>query len=524
MRRHTSSTIAIGALLAGLVLASPARAHGAPGAPVVPTDRGVVRGISADGVDKFLGIPYAAPPVGSLRWRPPAPAAGWRGVRPATTLPPACAQRVNSNGPRSEAEDCLYLSVYRPQRLRRRAPVLFWIHGGGLNTGTGNQHDGSLMARTNGIVVVSINYRLGAFGFLALPSLSTEAPDHVSGNYGLLDQLAALHWTNRNIAAFGGDPRNVTIAGESAGGFSVCDALASPLARGLFARAVIQSGSCPSQTLSAGEASGAQFAAAAGCSDPATAAACLRAEPAGALLDTNPAPANSATVGGSYLPVAPADAIASGNFTRVPVIIGSNHDEGRTFAQGFANFTQQQYEGFVQTLFGARAPQVLEQYPWSAYPSPYTAAYAIGDIWTDSGFIVGIGGCGTQKLAQQFARYTRTFAYQFDDRNAPGLNQNLPGYQWGAGHAMELAYMWPSFDNGIPLYPQLTPPQQQLSREMVRYWGAFARFGAPQVFGQALWPAYGSGRMLSLRPGGQSVPLSDAEYAAEHKCAFWNQS
>jgi carboxylesterase type B len=505
---RASSAIAIGAVLAGMAFAAPARAHGGP---IARTDQGTVRGLRADGVDKFLGIPYAAPPVGALRWRPPAPAAGWRGLREATTLPPACAQRANSNGPRSESEDCLYLSVYRPQWLRGRAPVLFWIHGGGLNTGSGNQHDGALMARTNGIVVVSINYRLGAFGFLALPSLSREAPDGVSGNYGLLDQLAALRWTARNIAGFGGDPRAVTIAGESAGGFSVCDQLASPLARGLFARAVIQSGGCPSQTPAAGEASGTAFAAAAGCADAATAAACLRAKPAGALLDANPAPANSATAGGAYLPIAPADAIASGRFTRVPVIVGSNHDEGRTFAQGFASWTQAQYEAYVRSAFGEAT---LARYPWSAYPSPYTAAYAIGAIWTDSGFLAGIGGCGTRTLAGRLAQATRTYAYQFDDRNAPGLNQNLPGYQWGAGHAMELAYMWPSFDNGIPLYPQLTPPQKLLSYEMVLRWGAFVRGAAP-------WPDYRDRRMLSLRPGGRSVMISDREYSAEHQCDFW---
>jgi para-nitrobenzyl esterase len=427
---------------------------------------------------------------------------------------------ANSNGPRSESEDCLYLSVYRPPHAHR-LPVLFWIHGGGLTTGTGNQHDGALLSRTDHIVVVSINYRLGALGFLALPSLSAEASDHVSGNYGLMDQEAALRWVHRNIAAFGGDPRNLTIAGESAGGFSVCAELASPPVRGLFQRAVIQSGGCPSQTLSAAEAGGTAFANAAGCPDPATAAQCLRAEPVSTMLDTRPTPSASFTVGGDILPVAPADAVADGDFAHVPLIIGSNHDEGRTFAQGFASFTQQQYEAFVGQLFGADAPQVLAEYPWSAFPSPYTASYAIGAIWTDSGFLAGIGGCGTLALARQFARSTPTYVYQFDDRHAPGLNQNLPGYQWGAGHAMELAYMWPSFDNGIPLYPQLTPAQLKLSDQMVRYWGAFARYGAPLVPRQPQWPL-GAGQILSLRPDDATLAISDAAYEVEHNCAFWS--
>jgi para-nitrobenzyl esterase len=488
---------------------TPAQAHGR--APVAVTQTGVVRGFTADGVDKFLAIPYAAPPVGDLRWRAPQTPARWRGVRDGTQLPPRCPQVVNSNGPRSETEDCLYLNVYAPPHAHR-LPVLFWIHGGGLTTGTANQHDGALMARTNGIVVVSINYRLGALGFLTLPDGAT--------NFGLLDQRAAMQWTARNIRAFGGDPRNVTIAGESAGGFSVCAMLAAPSLRGLFSGAVIQSGSCPSQTLSAGQAGEARFAAALGCAD----VACLRRKSVASILDATAQPPASATVDGALLPAAPADAVASGHFTRVPLLIGANHDEGRTFSQGFTAFTQAQYEAFVRSSFPDRADAVLQQYPWSAFPSPYTAAYAIGTIWTDSGTIAGIGGCATQTLAHQFAAATRTFAYAFDDRHAPGLNHDHPGYQWGAGHAMELAYMWPSFDNGIPLYPQLTPPQRVLSAQMVRYWGAFTRYGAPLVFGQPLWPEYSSNRFLSLRQGGQTTPISDAEYAAEHKCGFWNGS
>ncbi len=519
------------------------------GQPIAVTRDGLVQGFTAAGVDKFLGIPYAAPPVGTLRWHAPQPPARWRGVRSATTLPPACPQLANSNGPRSENEDCLYLSVYVPQgqgRVRdslrggdhhfgpggdrhsspggdRGLPVLFWIHGGGLTTGTGNQHDGTLMATTNHMIVVSINYRLGIFGFLALPSLDTEARDHASGDYGLLDQEAALRWTHDNIAAFGGDSRNVTIAGESAGAYSVCSLLTSPTIRGLFSRAVMESGSCTSTPLASAEQTGAQFAAASGCSDPATAASCLRGKTAGELLDNPDYPsALSPTWGGAELPADPAKAVAAGHFARVPLLIGTNHDEGRTFAQGLAGLNEQQYEGLIDSDFGSGAPAVLAKYPFSAFPSPYTAAYAVGAVWTDSGFLAGIGGCAAQSQEQTFRKYTPTFAYQFDDRNAPGLNDSLPGYMWGAGHAMELAYMWPSFDNGIPLYPQLTPAQLELSNWMVRYWGAFARFGAPLVRGQTLWPAYQSGKMLSLRQGNGSTAISDAEFGAEHNCSFWD--
>jgi para-nitrobenzyl esterase len=226
-------SIVVGALAGAPTTA--AWAHSRHG-PLAFTQDGIVQGFSVGGVDKFLGIPYAAPPVSSLRWRPPQSPAHWQGVRSATTLPPTCPQLANSNGPRSENEDCLYLSVYRPERGHgggdwhggRGLPVLFWIHGGGLTTGTGNQHDGTLMATTNHIIVVSINYRLGIFGFLALPGLGAEASDHASGDYGLLDQEAALRWTRDNVAAFGGDPRNVTIAGESAGAYSICSLLTPP--------------------------------------------------------------------------------------------------------------------------------------------------------------------------------------------------------------------------------------------------------------------------------------------------------
>jgi para-nitrobenzyl esterase len=526
----TSAIVALGGLA---VAPGGAWAHSRSRAPIAVTRDGVVQGFSTGGVDKFLGIPYAAPPVGPLRWRAPQPPAPWRGVRSATSLPPACPQLANSNGPRSENEDCLYLSVYVPQgegrdgdwahRHGHGLPVLFWIHGGGLTTGTGNQHDGTLMATTNHVIVVSINYRLGVFGFLALPSLSGEASDHASGDYGLLDQIDAMRWTRDNIAAFGGDPRSVTIAGESAGAYSICSLLTSPSARGLFARAVMESGSCISTPLTSAEQTGTQFAAASGCTDPATVTACMRSKTAGELLDNPDYPgADSPTWGGTELPADPNTAVAAGHFTRVPLLIGTNHNEGRTFSQGLAGLNEQQYDGLIQSQYGANASKVLAEYPFSAFPSPYTAAYAIGAVWTDSGFIGSIGGCAAQSQEQTFRKYTPVFAYQFDDLGAPGLNDSLPGYMWGAGHAMELAYMWPSFDNGIPLYPQLTPAQLELSSWMVRYWGAFARFGAPIVRGQTLWPPYRSGKMLSLRQGNGSIPISDAEFSSEHNCSFWN--
>ena len=358
------------------------RGHGL----VVPTDRGLVQGKPAEGIDQWLGIPYAAPPVGALRWAAPRPAPRWPGIRQATSYGGRCAQLASGNGPRVDNEDCLYLNVYAPPGHDRGLPVLVMIHGGGLTTGAGDQHDGSLIVNTDHIVVVSINYRLGPFGFLNLPGLGRSALTG-SGNFGLLDQESALRWVQRNIAAFGGDPRAVTIDGESAGGWSMCALMTSPPARGLFRSAIMQSGSCATQTRSAAQTASLAFAKQAGCPDAATAAACLRGLPEQTLLDASASYQPLFISGGPELPVPAAQAVASGQYNRVPLLIGTNHNEGRTFAQGFTALTQQQADATIAQEFGSRALAILARYPWGSYPSPYTAAYMIGDIWTDSGFL-----------------------------------------------------------------------------------------------------------------------------------------
>jgi carboxylesterase type B len=536
-----SLAAALGLVLAGAAVPGAASAvpvtRAAPAGRsglVVATDKGKIEGKAAEGIRQWLGVPYAAPPVGALRWQAPAPAQRWHGVRSAISYGSRCAQLASGNGPRVDSEDCLYLNVFAPPahrgrgrtasqwRGRRGLPVLFMIHGGGLLNGSGDQHDGSLIVRTDHEIVVSINYRLGVFGYLDVPGLGTSRlTGH--GNYGLLDQEAALRWVHRNIRAFGGDPDRVTIAGESAGGWSVCALLASPLARGLFRGAIMESGSCATQSAAAAQADGLAFAASAGCTRAATAAACLRSKPEASLLDASSSlQSRTITSGGPELPVAGAQAVASGRYNRVPVLMGTNHDEGRTFTQGFASLTEQQYVQLVDQQAGPLAPAILRRYPWSSYPSPYTASYAIGAIWTDSGFIAGIGGCPTQNLAAEFASTTPTFFYQFDDRHAPALNHLLPGYQWGAGHAMELAYLWPSFGNGFSLYDLLTPAQLELSHQMLLWWGAFVRTGRPAAPGQPAWPRYTSQRLMSLRPGDQSRLISGGTFAAEHQCPFWN--
>jgi carboxylesterase type B len=508
--------------LAASTLTAPSASAGT--SPVVAVEQGAVRGATARGVDRFLGVPYAAPPTGALRWKAPQPAHSWSGVRTATRFGNACPVLPSTNGPRSETEDCLVANVWRPAGTtsQDRLPVHVFIHGGGLVNGSGAQNDESKLVRETGVIGVSFNYRLGVFGFLRTRGLAAESAD--AGNYGFLDQQAALRWVRRNIGAFGGARSRVTIDGESAGGWSVCGHLVSPGSRGLFRRAMIQSGSCSSQTPARAAERGRSFVAAAGCTDSAT-VACLRALPAGELLDASSDYVDQTA--GRFVsrtpsfPEAPAAALAAGRFRHVPVVVGANRDEGRTFAQGFIGADRAAYEEFVRGVFGDRADDVLARYRWPANSGRFTAAYLVGAIQTDAGLIAGIGGCTNRALTRTLARWTRTYAYEFANRTGPGLVP-IPGYVWGAGHAAELAYIWPSFDNGTPIAPLFDAAERRLAREMVQYWGAFTRRGTPRVDGQTAWPSYDKkGETLSLRAGGESRLISDARYAAEHKCGFW---
>ena len=503
-----------------LSLAAPAGATGHGRGPVARTETGAVQGTRAAGVDSFLGVPYARPPVGELRWRPPRPATPWRGIRAADAHGNRCPALASTNGPRSETEDCLYLNVQRPANAHpgRRLPVYLWIHGGGLTNGSSDQHDGSLIVRTTGVIVVTINYRLGVFGYLAHPALTREAGQ--SGGYGLMDQQAALHWVQRNIGAFGGDPRQVTIGGESAGGWSVCAHLSAPGSRGTFTRAIMQSGSCATQTLTQAETTGTTVATAAGCPDGT--AACLRAKSTGHLLDAAAGASFLMVRGVPALPEDPDTAVREGGFARVPIMIGANRDEGRTFATGFIGSTREQYIAWVRSTFAAQADAVLAAYPWPADADTFTAAYLVGAVMTDSGLVAGIGGCSNRGLTQALARYTPTYAFRFDHRTGPGLQPQPAGYVWGAGHAAELAYLWPSFDNGTPIAPTFDAAERRLALDMVRYWGSFVRTGHPAAVFSAPWPRYDRTRQtLSLRAGGRSAPISDARLASEHHCDLW---
>jgi para-nitrobenzyl esterase len=494
--------------------------------PIVRIDDGLIRGADVAGVNTFLGLPYAAPPTGNLRWRPPQPAAAWTGVRDATQFGPSCPQKTVNNPylpPGPISEDCLYLNVYTPTSRSSSGagrPVLVWIHGGGLVQDGARNYDGSKLA-ADGTVVVTINYRLGALGFLAHPKLASR-PGGPAGNYGLMDQQAALRWVQRNIAHFGGDPRNVTIAGQSAGGLSVLAQMVSPGARGLFQRAIVQSGTFAlnQQPLATAEAAGETFATAVGCPDQT--AACLRSVPVANLV-SNFGVEIPGVVDGSVLTQPIGTALARGQFARVPVINGITHDEELLFVAGLGLTVSQgtniplaaplsssaNYQADIAHALGvspARAAGIAAEYPLSAYPSP-VVAFTL--LVSDASF-----ACPALQVDRwTAARGVPTYAYQFNDDNAP---LNIVGHGLGlATHGTELPYL---FDQpNAPFPAMLNADQQALAASMRTDWASFAGTGDPSSHALP-WPSFNGNRVLSLVPLQSQVTT---DFAAAHHCSFW---
>jgi para-nitrobenzyl esterase len=489
-----------------------------PGTPlVVATAGGTVRGQAVAATDEFLGIPYAAPPVGALRWQPPRPAAPWHGVRAATSYAPHCPQPSSTFGQASTSEDCLYLNVFTPATSKaRNLPVMVWVHGGSLLTGESNDYNPAELVR-HGVVVVTINYRLGALGFLADAALASRRGGP-SGNYGLMDQQAALRWVQRNIRGFGGDPGDVTVFGESAGGLSTLAQLASPGARGLFQRAIVESGTyqLTQQSLAAAEAAGQAFAAKAGCASTASAkntAACLRGLPVSTILaDENPV-GYTPDVDGAVLTQSVKTALARGQFNRVPVVIGTNHDEYRLFVAVYQflgrRVTAANYQSMIADTLGvsaAIAGKIAAQYPLSRYPSPPVALGAVG---TDAIF-----ACHGLTAEESLARYVPTYAYEFNDESAPELFLPPVGFPYGAAHASELPYLFSPTTVARPI--GLSTAQQRLAAAMKQDWTNLAKTGIPAPG----WPNFTSAsqQMLSLVP---PTPQVETDFAAQHHCAFW---
>ena len=525
------AAVAAGAALAAAIVVGTHPATSAPvqavqssanTTPVVETTGGLLLGKSAQGVDEFLGVPYAAPPVGSLRWKPPQPAPGWSGVREATTYGPNCAQPKSGFGTASTSENCLYLNVFTPARASHASaslPVMVWIHGGAFTYGESNNYNPSALVRA-GAVVVTVNYRLGAFGFLADSALAGHGGS--AGNYGLMDQQAALRWVQRNIARFGGNRHNVTLWGESAGGLSVLSQIASPGATGLFAKAIVESGAYDlnPESRTAAETTGAAFAAKVGCAQDtsAQAAACLRGVPAAKLVAAEPLAGYRPDIDGTVLTQSLQKSFATGKFNRVPVLNGSNQDEYRLFVAedklAGAPLTAAAYSALVGTVPSVPPGDVqaaVVKYPVASYPS---VALALGAVGTDSEF-----ACPALTVDQLVSRYVPTYGYEFNDENAPELFLPPVGFSYGAAHESEVQYLFNYV--GAPFPATLSAAQQALAAGMRNAWLAFARSGRPASVGDSRWPQFTgvTQKMQSLAPGQSGV---ETGFAASHNCGFWS--
>ena len=478
---------------------------------LVETPAGKLRGEAIGALNVFKGIPYALPPVGGLRWRPPVAMSPWTGVRDAAQFSAACMQpkpqpSIYADELAAVSEDCLSLNVWAKQGARNE-PVLVWIHGGALTSGSSSErmYDGAKLA-ARGVVLVSINYRLGILGYLAHPQLSAESPQRISGNYGLLDQIEALRWVQRNIAAFGGDPANVTIAGESAGGLSVMYLMASPQARGLFARAIAQSAymiSMPELKRAnfgeqAAEAIGSRVATALGSPHVTDLRSMDAAKLVNATAQTGYFPLG--TVDGHVLPQQLVEVFDRGEQAKVPILAGFNSGEIRSlrFLAPPAPKDAATYEAAIRKRYADLADDFLQLYP-SNRPEDSVLATTRDALygWTSERLV-------TKQTAQGQPSYLYFFDHGYPAADAAGLH---------AFHASELPYVFGTTDRTPALWPKVpeSPQETELSDAMIGYWTSFATAGVPKAANQASWPAYGAGRGYMLfadtpRPGTQLLP------------------
>jgi len=475
---------------------------------VVAVEAGAIEGRALDGVRAFRGIPYAAAPLAALRWRPPQPVTAWSGTRAAVSFGNDCLQHplptsIDPGSGLPMSEDCLYLNVWAPAGSKARRPVMVWIHGGGFTIGSGAlaATDGAALTR-QGVVVVTLNYRLGRFGFFAHPALTRAHPDEPTGNYGLMDQIAALEWVKRNIAAFGGDRADITVFGESAGGGSVLALMGSPMARGLFQKAIVESGGGrdqlpgldhPAAATPAGDAAGRVFAAKAGLTDPDAAA--LRALPAekvlgdlGFLNNSNRDDYAGMVIDGRVVTGNPAAIFARGAEAPVPLIIGFNSGE-LAGARAFTGAWTRQ----AAAKFGSREAALRKLYDPHGGDEGLTT-----DLLSDLVFVEP-----ARFLARAHARAGHpVFLYQFDY-----VAEARRGAAQGAGHASEIPFV---FDTVGGIDPKATAQDRATATAMSSYWTRFAATGNPNGGGQPTWPVYrvAADTLLNLSPAGPA-PLSD---------------
>lgn len=449
---------------------------------LVKVEEGLLQGTYENGLTVYRGIPFAAPPVGDLRWRAPQPAEKWEGVREATKFGPSPIQGSRS-GP-DMSEDCLYLNVWTPAKsVSDRIPVLVWIYGGGFNFGSTSDpnYSGANLA-AKGVVVVSIAYRVGILGFLADPELTKESPNHGSGNYGLLDMIAGLRWVQKNIAAFGGDPNKVTIFGESAGGIAVSMLCASTLARGLFHGAMSESGGSfgpPRHTTFPGENmkrlvdaehDGDAYVKSAGVSSIAE----LRKIPA----DKLPAIRGLAwpIIDGWVIPDDQYKLYEAGKFNDTPILVGYNSDEGASFSP--PQQTSEQYIASVKARYGTFADRLLKAYPAASGKAPKTAR----DLMRDAAF--GWQTWSWARLESKMGK-SKVYYYYFDQHPVYPDTSSRAGY--GSPHGQEVAYVFEHLDASNP---QTTKTDMEISDAMATYWTNFAKYGDPNGKGVPSWPAF----------------------------------
>lgn len=518
--------VVVSGILLLSVLSSLFTGCGSAQVPVVGLDSGKVSGAAVSGLDRYLGIPYAAPPMGELRWRPPQPVESWEGVKSCTKVGPDCPQiaLVPKKKPQPQSEDCLYLNVWTPaKKADEKLPVMFWIHGGAYQLGSGGSplYDGEKLAK-RGVVVVTINYRLGPLGFLSHPLLTQESANGSSGNYGLLDQQAALGWVKRNIAAFGGDPSKVTIFGESAGAMSVMNQLVSPLSAGLFHQAISESTLFidrgllmhATRPLAEAEDIGVKYATDIGCAVAPDVLAAMRAKPVNELLSTSLSttqgifiedPNFVPVVDGWVIPQEPGAMVAAGLQHDVPLLLGSNKEEGNLFVAGslhkFRTMPIGEYEQKIRQYFGSYADQVLAMYPvtkQSDVIKQLSRIFTAFDFTSVARFVA----------AEQSGRGQRVYLYQFDKTPPMELTSIL-----GPCHGSELPFVFGTLVKGtLPdgvkrswssiifestlrdikrlLVFNYEQADIELSDEMVGYWTRFARSGDPNGDGAPDWPRY----------------------------------
>jgi para-nitrobenzyl esterase len=411
----------------------------------------------------------------------------------------------------------MFLNVFRPNtsytQTSPKLPVMVWIHGGALVAGESDAYNPVKLVNDGKIIVVTINYRLGYFGFLATAGLDAEG--HAAVNYGLQDQQFALAWVQANIAAFGGDPSRITIAGESAGGLSVLSHLVSPASAGTFSAAIVESGGYALQlpTLAQDEASGAGIAGALGCTPTDT--ACLRNASTGQIvaLDATAGLSTLPGVDGTTLPMSINTALSSGRFAHVPILNGSNHDEYRQFLPDDVGLPAAEYSTVLDSMFGeALGSAVAATYPVAAYALP---VYGLAAAMSDAAFI-----CTARQVDLWTSLYVPTYAYEFNDRSAPeDFLPPVPGYSFGASHTSEVQFLFAPMPPAVG--PRLTAPEEELSAIMVRYWTNFVNAASPDGVSLPSWPSFASetDNFQSLLPPSAG---QETNFAGVHHCALWS--